>query len=385
MDSITTSAPMLSRVFKRHRARSAWTWYRDKRTLSQQIVAELVLSHVSENSVLDQRGRNDLVPFRVGARMRIATCSGVSWIGNDHLAVVNLYGGHLRIYRFHSREHASKAALELLHEMSDGVSFPEDVAASPDGRLLAITHSMNDGTGVSLHRLELPCLAPGPAEPIRSTRPDTAFHGIAFSADSRFLAFTEIGKPGHVEVVRTSDASGASTCRLESPSPLHKPKSIAFTSDGRFAVVAFGPNAAFVPNIEESKGQLNPIGRLAVYEFDDKRGEIDSKPVATFDAGGTTLGAVEICTVLPSESGRFHRILIANQSADVAPLFVFDAKRRTLAHLGIFATGLCFPHGIDASPDGRHVAITNYGNDSLLVARVRVEAASSNGGRNSIS
>ena len=56
-----------------------------------------------------------------------------------HLAVVNLYGNHLRIYRFQPGDGSDGAAprLELLHEMTESVCCPEEVAVSPDGKLIA--------------------------------------------------------------------------------------------------------------------------------------------------------------------------------------------------------------------------------------------------------
>ena len=47
--------------------------------------------------------------------------------------------------------------------MTEGLSYPEDVAVSPDGTLLAVTHSMSDDLGVSLHPIDAVSLAPGPA------------------------------------------------------------------------------------------------------------------------------------------------------------------------------------------------------------------------------
>jgi hypothetical protein len=180
-------------------------------------LASVVLSHVSERSVLHDARIRGLEPFVVAGRKRFATCSGVAWFRGYHLAVVNLYGGHLRVYRFHpSGDGADRLArLELLHERIEGLSYPEDVAVSPDGKLLAITHSMSDDLGVSLHQVDAVSLTPGPAEEVlrRGTR-GSAFHGVRFSPDSRHVAFTEIGTPGYVEVVRVA-TTRERTCVLE--------------------------------------------------------------------------------------------------------------------------------------------------------------------------
>src|SRR5438552_2663525 len=82
-------------------------------------MATFALSHVMERSVLQRPDVHTLEPFVVAGRKRLATCSGVAWFRGYHLAVVNLYGCHLRIYRFHPESRAQPAHLELLHEMAE--------------------------------------------------------------------------------------------------------------------------------------------------------------------------------------------------------------------------------------------------------------------------
>lgn len=325
-------------------------------------MADIVLVHVSERSVLEQAAARGLVPFTVAGRKRFATCSGVAWFRGHHLAVVNLYGGHLRVYRFHPEDEATHepARLALLHETSEGISFPEDVAGSPDGSLLAVTHSMSDRHGISLHSVDATSLAPRPAGGM--LRVGTAFHGLSFSRDSRHLAFTEIGTPGYVEVVRVD--TGACTGRLENRYAPLKPKSVAFSPGGHFVAVTLAPN------VVREDVAVEAGGMLAVHRFDVAAGVIAPEPAALLRSAGDALNGVEACTILPAASGRPYRILAANQAADLVPAFDFDATAGTLAFAGVFAAGLSFPHGIDASADGRFVAVTNYGDDTLRVARV---------------
>jgi DNA-binding beta-propeller fold protein YncE len=325
--------------------------------------ARLVLSHVSERSVLHDP---NLQPFTVAGRNRLATCSGVAWFRGHHLAVVNLYGGHLRVYSFHPGRDgsATRPRLELLHEMTEGLSYPEDVAVSPDGNLLAVTHSMSDDLGVSLHPIDAVSLAPRQAgETLRRGSRGSAFHGVSFSSDSRHLAFTEIGAPGYVEVVSVATPRRERTCLLENRRAPMKPKSVAFSRDGRFVVIAMAPNAARVP------GGAASDGSLSVHSFDAASGVIGAALAETHGAD-IVLGNMEICTFLPTVSGSPYRILVANQGADMVTAFTFDPGGRTLAFTGIFAAGLPFPHGVDACADGRFVAVTTYGDDSVHIARV---------------
>ena len=328
-------------------------------------LARLVLSHVSERSVLHDPNVAGLEPFTVAGRKRLATCSGVAWFRGHHLAVVNLYGGHLRVYRFHPGGDGSATGprLELLHEMTEGIAYPEDVAVSPDGNLLAVTHSMSDDLGVSLHPIDAVSLAPGPAgETLRGGTRGSAFHGVSFSPDSRHLAFTEIGVPGYVEVVRVT-TTRERTCLLENRHAPLKPKSVAFSHDGRFAVIALALNVTPGP------GAATADGLLSVHRFDAASGVI-GEALADMHGADTALVNMEICTFLPSIAGTPYRILVANQGADVVAAFTFDPGARALAFAGIFAAGLSFPHGVDACADGRFVAVTTYGDDTVHIARI---------------
>jgi hypothetical protein len=296
-------------------------------------IAEIIVSHVSEHSVLDEIEARGLVPFVVAGRKRFATCSGVAWFRGHHLAVVNLYGGHLRVYRFEPGTGGARPTLTIRHQISEGIS---------------------------LHPIDAMSLAPRLAHGM--LRVGTAFHGLGFSPDSRHLAFTEVGNPGYVEIARTD--SGACTCRLENTYAPLKPKGVAFSPGGHFVILALAPNVRL-----EGEGTTSG-GMLAVHRFDAEKGIIAPNALAVTLNTTAAFYAVESCTVLPAVRGRPCRILAVDQAADLAPAFDFDAGKGTLAIAGVFAAGMSFPHGIDASADGRFVAITNYGDDTLRILRV---------------
>ena len=331
----------------------------------------ILLQHRSERSLLQSDAAASLTPFIVAGRSRLATCSGVAWLGDRHLAVVNLYGGHLRIYRLHLPDSPSAAAgergarLELLHEMSEGLAFPEDVAASRDGRLLAVTSSVADSAGVSLHRIDPATLNSSPAgETIRRGK---AFHGLTFSPDSRYLAFTEIGRPGFVEVVSLAGTVSQRRCLLVNPHSPLKPKAVSFSSDGRFAAISLSLN------VTPADGPFAVRGMLSVHAFDAAKGIIASEPLDELRDAGMQLGSVEICKFVPGRPGGPYRILAANQGADCISIFRFDAAARRLSFAGICAAGLSFPHGLDVSPDGRLVAVACYGDDTLTICSLAEE------------
>lgn len=317
-----------------------------------------MLIHKSEESVLDQADWHDLVPFVIGGRSRIATCSGLNWIGNDHLAVVNLFGGHLRIYRVEQHMDETCVALKLLHEHTDDISYPENIAISKDGNQLAITHSLSDDHGVSLQPIHQPSLKPGKVNMLRYGR---AFHGVDFSPDGDYLIITDVGEPGYVEVLRTD--TGKSTCRFDNVLAPLKPKDARFMSGTNLVVIAYGPNA-------KTEATSVAGGVLSVHVCDVEHGNVDPRPVAIWHDSDNIMVALESCTVfrIPG-SGRFN-ILCADQATDSVHGFTFDPDTLLIDFHGAFSTDLNFPHSVAVSPDGRLAAVANYGDDTIRIFNV---------------
>jgi DNA-binding beta-propeller fold protein YncE len=335
-------------------------------------MVEMVLSHPTERSILLGPNVADYVPFSVGGRRRRATCSGVAWFRGYHLAVVNLYGCHLRIYRFHpgdGADHAS-ARLELLHETSEGIDFPEKVAVAPDGTRLAVAHSQSEAFGISAFSIDAQSRVPAARrEVIRpGGNPTRAFHSACFSPDSRHLAFTEISEPGYVEVVNVASPAREQTCFIANRLAPLKPKSVAFSHDGQFAAIAMGYNGT--PNHRS----LPSGGMLMVHRFDPVSGVVASQPLAELRGEGLSLATSDMCTFLPTAADEPYRIIVVDQAADSIPAYEFDPTKQTLVAAGVFADGLSFPHDVDVTADGKFAAIANYGDDSVRIARIMPSA-----------
>jgi DNA-binding beta-propeller fold protein YncE len=333
------------------------------------ILGEVVLSHAMERSILQLPNVSDFLPFAVAGRLRRATCSGVAWFGSNHLAVVNTYGQHLRVYRIDpggGEVPGNPGRLELLHELSEGIHFPEDVAVSRDGTLLAVSHSMNPDTGVTLHSVDPASQKPGPAsEPLRR---GATCHGLSFSPDSRHLAITKLGPSGYVEVVRTGSTLGTRTCLVENRHDRAMAKTVAFSHDGLF--VAIGSSFALTPDLNDTDAR----SVVAIHQYDQRLGVISPVPLVELHGTGDRCGSLEICKFLPTATAGKYRILGTSQSSDSVAVFGFDPAALTLVRESELVTGLSFPHGIDVSPDGRFVAVTNYGDDTLCIVRLAAPA-----------
>jgi 6-phosphogluconolactonase (cycloisomerase 2 family) len=325
------------------------------------VSGRILLSHPLEGSILHAPDSlTAFPPFSVAGRKRQATCSDVAWFRSNHLAVVNLYGESLRIYRLHETTDGTPERLELLNENGD-LARPEGVAVSSDGTILAVSHSQSVQFGITLHAIADNSLVPGFLSILREGMDRCAFHGVNFSPDGRYIAFTIIGLEPAVEVVHVS--SGKTTCRIGHILPPLTPKSVAFSADGQFALIAYGLNALPVDS-RETHG-----GTLRVHRFDARDGIVESEPMAEYRAPESVLGFIDMSTFLPVKTEGSHRILVADQGTDRILAFSFNAEAGTLIPDGVFAEGLSFPHGIDARADGRYVAITTYGDDSIHIAR----------------
>lgn len=317
--------------------------------------------YVMERSILTNAGKDNMVPFTVGNRKRYATCSGVAWLSNELLAVVNYYGKHLRIYRFKPGAPAGSSALTLLHEMKLGYNaYPENVAASPDGLMLAITYyTMSLGKhGVSLHRLDQSDHSPSPAKEVLHTG---ACHGVCFAPDSRHFVFTDISRTGYIEVVNV--ATGKPTCRLTNKSNSLKQKGIAISKDGRYAAIISAREVR--PSLQQ--GRFPCV--IAVYRYIEQDGLIDEMPVAEYEYEMHEFNSLEACAFFPSQTECIYRLLTVDQANDLILVFEFDGLKKQIDYGGVLSEDTSFPHSIDVSPDGQFVATTNYGDDTLRILK----------------
>ena len=107
-----------------------------------------------------------------------------------------------------------------------------------------------------------------------------------------------------------------------------------------------------------------------IHRFDAASGVIAPEPLAELKGEGMSLATTDMCTFLPTKSGTNYPIAVVDQSADAILAFEFDAEKETLVAAGVFADGLSFPHDVAVSADGQFVAITNYGDDTLRIARI---------------
>ena len=96
--------------------------------------ADPILLHTTPDSLLSRPTAHK--PRFIAGRSRLATCSGVAWFHDDHIATINLAGNALHTYRFDSRKGPLIPVQALVG--SESFEMPENLAFSPDGRRLAM-------------------------------------------------------------------------------------------------------------------------------------------------------------------------------------------------------------------------------------------------------
>lgn len=297
-----------------------------------------------------------------GTEKRYATANEVAWLPDDRIVVDYLLSDTIAVFDASLRDGAP--VLEPIAEIRDGaaVASPAGLVVTQDGRWLFVASQ----TGGTVSAFDLG--AEKPDDLARSVGSlDVAgasvLHGMAIDPEGTHILVTSIGGDGGIWVARRVD-DGSDPVALDivsftenEHSPL-KPKSVAITPDGRFVVVALGANVARRRNRPSR-------GRLEIRRFDSRTGTIG-------DVVATSLGVVELLvpeSVAISPDG--DAVLVTDQADDKAVVLSFDPETGRLGEvthrIGRAAGGLSFPHGCAFSPDGRWIAVTNYGDASVRI------------------
>lgn len=322
---------------------------------NQTITIKKVLNFKMGDSLPSGEPSAKYVPFTVGDRKRYATCSGVAWISNRMLVTVNLYGQHLRVYEV--SDESKNGSMSLIYENARDISFPESVTISPNKKLMAISHTMSATKGLSIQTIE--CNDGFEIKSTKDIRKGT-YHSLAFSPNSRFLAATEIGQIGFVEIIdtMTERTTFLQPSRL---SPL-RPKSVAIAPDGEFLVIISG--AVVKPtNTEESS-----ISVLSLHRFNQNAGIFEDIPVAELEFANGKYVSIEDCCVIASHQGsHIFNLICVDQANDKIQKFSCNTHTFEIHHVGTISENVSFPHGIDVSPSGKNLAVANYGDNSIRI------------------
>lgn len=297
-----------------------------------------------------------------GTNPRYATCTGVVWTRPDRLVVAHKLSRTFVTYSVTTT--ADAVTVEPLSRTPDlpTVGLITNLAVSPDGHWLVFG---DDTFGrVAIHALDP--VTGGPCETMAGsvTVPgDRIHHGAVFAPDGRHIVYTSIDRRGgglrvapFVGDLATATVTVGPVRVTPNPYTPSSLKGLAFSPDGRWLALSYGANVG----VAGTRSRVP--GFVEIRPWDAATGEV-GPPVAR-SPQSWKLGCGEDVTWLASGD----RILVSDQFDDQALIAACDpatgALGSVVTRIGWAAGGLRAPHGCAQSPDGRWLAITNYGDGS---------------------
>jgi len=294
----------------------------------------------------------------VGNRTRLSTCTGVIWVGDNKLISIGAHNHSLDTYQF---DPTIPSLFAYKNEnLNDFQKTPigqlENIAVSKDGSLAAVSN--NGASSIHLYKIvntEFVHIAEIP-------KVGWWNHGTRFSRQMDYIAYTIFGNPGKIMLFRIMENNDEINITLSQDMdtnlfPLH-PKGIDFSLDDRFIVVCHAINNSRAPN------RLS--GALAVYSFDRINGKIDPTPISVIGTSELLCVPEDVCFSPDGSS-----VLVTNHGNDTITIHAFDPITGQLGESGILLQNpeaqLSFPHGLNVSPDGKYLAVANYGDDTVKI------------------
>ncbi len=296
-------------------------------------------------------------------RTRLSTCTGVIWVSDNKLISIGAHNHSLDTYHFDPTIPSLFACKN--ENLNDFQTTPvgqlENMAVCKDGSLAAVAN--NGAASVHLYKIvntefthlaEIPKVGSG-----------WWVHGTRFSRQMDYIAYTIFGNPGKIilfHIMKNGDeASVTLSQEMETTLfPLH-PKGIDFSMDDQFVVVCYAINNSKTPNCLS--------GALAVYSFDRINGKIDPRPISIIGTSELLCVPEDVCFSPDGSS-----ILVTNHGNDTITIHAFNPTTGQLGKSEILLQNpeaqLSFPHGLSISPNGKYLAVTNYGDDTVKIYTV---------------
>ncbi len=291
-----------------------------------------------------------------GKDIRYSTCSGVAWCDdNTGLATVNFLSGSVHLFSFDKEKNTLRHLKR--YDKSDGLPLDHtgSLIFSNNRKLLSITNMFKnyvsiyqwqglDGPLKAIHRL-------------KSIHP----HGSQFTPCDNYLAIAELRRKA-IRIYRIVESEGGITSKQTQiffpRVKTYAPKDIAFTRNGKFAIIG-------VCNVTTSV-ETEPGASILSYRFDMETGKLDRKPVDRID----NLYSIEVLRFLSDST----LALSTDQINDRIYAHEFDPETgkfgKTWIALEPPRAELSFPHGMSISKDDRLLAVTNYGDDRVTIYEI---------------
>ncbi len=281
-------------------------------------------------------------PFYIGNRARFAHCSAVKFIDSSLFVAVSLIGQRLYLVRFDA-DGGSGEIVTTLHT-TNGLRDVSVDLIDYDGAGRIITANC-EHSSLTIYRLT-------------GDRIELEDVVIVGESESRYCHGAKF-VPGRPDLVCASVTTGrpevvflSLETRLQVDAFVDEgwmPKDVTFIDDRRMAVVSMQQNVGQDPRVLHQTKVA-----LVTLDFDGRGHRITDEmviPNATADGCHLHQG----------------KLMIVNQADDAVMTFeIHEGRLRRLADMA----GFSFPHGVDVSPDGRFMAVANYGTNTISIRRL---------------
>ena len=308
------------------------------------------------NSILQHKEKYK--PLAVGKRMRYATCTGAVWFHDNYLAVLNLYGQKISSYYFDEDGKSFSLMQEVDNAQGAGLKCPEQLAVSPDGKLLAVSNTV--GSFINIYAVDTQTHRITP-KPIYTMPTRGLIHNLRFTPDGNYLAIASFDARNAICVYKViEDAHSMALMRVyreKNNEQWLRLKGINFTKDGRYAVLGYA--------LSINTTKKRPLESLLVVRRYHQNGRLGD--IVSSVAGDAV---IEDVALLFDDTA----VVATNQANDTLRVHQFDAQTGQLAPDYLLISNpeaqLSFPHGMAASADGKYLVATNYGDDSFNLYQV---------------
>ncbi len=300
------------------------------------------------------QNKQNYKPLLFGKRWRYGTCTGVAWFHDTYLATLNLYGEKINTYKF---DEETKTFNSVQQVQNQSLDYPEQMNVSPDGIVLVISNVKKEPSIINFYTIDLQTHHINPT-PFLTIPARGLVHNLRFSPDGRYFLYSSFDDEKSLciyKVVRDSETIQLVHINTyASGFTLLKTKAVNFTQDSNYIV------RGYALSLKES--QKRPLeSLLVVHRFysDGSIGELVSSAKGNW--------ALEDMVLAQNDSA----IIISDQANDSLYQYSFNPITGQIGDGQPIAQTpegqLSFPHGLGISQNGRYLAVTNYGNDSVNI------------------
>jgi 6-phosphogluconolactonase (cycloisomerase 2 family) len=313
------------------------------------------------NSILAHQ--EDYKPLYVGLRQRYGTCTGAAWFHEYYLAVLNLLGKKIIVYKFNPVLLTFTALQEINNLQGANLCNSENLVASPDGTLLAVC-SDKPSAGITLYAIDQETHRINPL-PLLFVPARQLIHNVRFSHDGAYLATVGWDNKAAVciyQVLKEDNNVRLKKVYQKAHIPSLKPKGIYFSHNNKFVIICYSTPLSATP-------AFTSRSKIEIYPFNYSEGSLANMICNITNEEGSE--SFEDLALINNDT----TLVLSNQMNDSLVMYPFNPHTGQLDnHPQLIQNPqaqLSFPHGLALSPNGKYLVVTNYGDDKCNLYQIK--------------